>query len=202
MTILLSQGHDTTSAAICWALYLLGRHPDVQVKRTHNRKGNYWTKSCQKVCLISYTIAVICWTLFLLGLHPDVQVKRTHNRKGNYWTKSYRLVCLMLRNVDNLISNTCYKFPLTYSTNFRWNRKWLKRFSIRFPIIIHCKFTYCQSQPHKYSRIPFIGINWDGESTGYADNPDNWNFLLKMGYIVSLQFGCYYLQYVPASKPF
>jgi hypothetical protein len=29
--ILPSQGHDTTSAAICWAFFLLGRHPDVQV---------------------------------------------------------------------------------------------------------------------------------------------------------------------------
>jgi cytochrome P450 len=38
--ILLSQGHDTTSAAICWALFLLGIHLDVQVKGTHNRKGN------------------------------------------------------------------------------------------------------------------------------------------------------------------
>jgi hypothetical protein len=26
-----SQGHDTTTAAICFALYLLGLHPEVQV---------------------------------------------------------------------------------------------------------------------------------------------------------------------------
>jgi len=28
------------------------------------------------------------------------------------------------------------------------------------------------------------------------------DFPLKTGYIGSLQFGCYYLQHVPASKPF
>ena len=28
------------------------------------------------------------------------------------------------------------------------------------------------------------------------------DFSLKIGYIGSLQFRCYYLQYVPASKPF
>jgi cytochrome P450 len=27
----LLQGHDTTSAGICWALLLLGSHPDIQV---------------------------------------------------------------------------------------------------------------------------------------------------------------------------
>lgn len=26
-----SQGHDTTSAGMCWALFLLGLHPDIQV---------------------------------------------------------------------------------------------------------------------------------------------------------------------------
>jgi len=28
------------------------------------------------------------------------------------------------------------------------------------------------------------------------------DFSLKMGYIGGLEFGCYYLQYEPASKPF
>jgi hypothetical protein len=28
------------------------------------------------------------------------------------------------------------------------------------------------------------------------------DFFLKIGYIGNLKFGCYYLQYVPASKPF
>jgi hypothetical protein len=30
--ILFLQGHDTTSAAICWTLYLLGLHTDIQVR--------------------------------------------------------------------------------------------------------------------------------------------------------------------------
>jgi hypothetical protein len=31
----------------------------------------------------------------------------------------------------------------------------------------------------KYSRIPLIRINWDGEPSVYAENPDNLIFLLK-----------------------
>jgi cytochrome P450 len=27
----LPQGHDTTSAGMCWSVFLLGLHPDVQV---------------------------------------------------------------------------------------------------------------------------------------------------------------------------
>jgi hypothetical protein len=50
-----------------------------------------------------------------------------------------------------------------------------------------------------YSGTPLIRINWDGESSGYAEYPDNWGVSLKTG---SLKFGCYCLRYVPASKPF
>jgi hypothetical protein len=49
------------------------------------------------------------------------------------------------------------------------------------------------------SRTPLIR---KGETSGYAGYPDNWNFLCKIRYIGSLQFGCYCVQYVPASKPF
>ena len=52
------------------------------------------------------------------------------------------------------------------------------------------------------SRTPLIRINWDAEQSGYAENPVNWIFPLKIGYIGGLKFGCYYLQYAPASKPF
>jgi hypothetical protein len=38
MTILLSQGHDTTSAAVCWTLFLLGLHHDVQVTEIHKKE--------------------------------------------------------------------------------------------------------------------------------------------------------------------
>jgi hypothetical protein len=30
-----------------------------------------------------------------------------------------------------------------------------------------------------YSRTPLIRINWDGDPSGYAENPDNWIFLGK-----------------------
>jgi len=32
---------------------------------------------------------------------------------------------------------------------------------------------------HKYSRTPIIRIDWDGEPSRYAENPDNWIFLCK-----------------------
>jgi len=28
-----------------------------------------------------------------------------------------------------------------------------------------------------YSKTPLIRFNWDGEPSGYAENPDYWNFL-------------------------
>ena len=34
MSLFPSQGHDTTAAAISWAIYFIGRHPDVQ-RRLH-----------------------------------------------------------------------------------------------------------------------------------------------------------------------
>jgi hypothetical protein len=36
----------------------------------------------------------------------------------------------------------------------------------------------CASQ-HNYSRTPLLRINWDGEPSGYAENPDNWIFVSK-----------------------
>jgi hypothetical protein len=50
-------------------------------------------------------------------------------------------------------------------------------------------------------RIPHIRINWDVEASEFSENPNNWIFYWK-GYTGSLKFGCYYLQYVPASTPF
>jgi hypothetical protein len=31
----------------------------------------------------------------------------------------------------------------------------------------------------KYSRTPLIRTNWDGEASGFAENPDNWIFIRK-----------------------
>jgi hypothetical protein len=68
----------------------------------------------------------------------------------------------------------------------------------------HC--VSCKAEPEhlnsKYSRTPLIRINWDGEPSGHANNPDNWIFYLKIGFTLSLHFGCYCLLYVPASKTF
>jgi len=61
----------------------------------------------------------------------------------------------------------------------------------------HCNGTGLRN----YSTAPCIRINWDGDSSWYAENTDNWIFSLKIGHIASLKSGFYYLQYVPASKP-
>ena len=43
------------------------------------------------------------------------------------------------------------------------------------------------SLPHKqYSKTPLIRINWDGEPSGHAENPDNWIFLWKQATLVVL----------------
>ena len=47
----------------------------------------------------------------------------------------------------------------------------------------------------KYSRTPLIRINWDGEPSAYAKKSRQLDFSVKLGYIVILNFGCYYLQY-------
>jgi len=36
-----------------------------------------------------------------------------------------------------------------------------------------------QRYSHFCSRIPLTRINWDGEQSGYAENPDDWIFLWK-----------------------
>jgi hypothetical protein len=30
-----------------------------------------------------------------------------------------------------------------------------------------------------YSGTPLIWVNWDGEPSGYEENPDNWIFVFK-----------------------
>ena len=33
--------------------------------------------------------------------------------------------------------------------------------------------------PYHYSKTPPVRIYWDGDQSGYAENPDNWIFLRK-----------------------
>jgi len=47
----------------------------------------------------------------------------------------------------------------------------------------------------KHSTTLLFRINLESESSECAENPVNWIFLRQ------LEFSCYYLQYVPASKP-
>ena len=32
-------------------------------------------------------------------------------------------------------------------------------------------------RPSHYSKTPLVRINWEGDPSGYAENPGNWNFL-------------------------
>ena len=41
----------------------------------------------------------------------------------------------------------------------------------------------------EYSRTPVIRINLDDDPSGYAENSDNFDFSLKIGYIGSLEMG-------------
>jgi hypothetical protein len=68
--------------------------------------------------------------------------------------------------------------------------------------ILNFKRFVSLNDTYKYSRTPRVQINPDVEPSGYAENPDYWIFSLQIGYIGSLQFSRYYLQYVPTSKPF
>jgi len=61
---------------------------------------------------------------------------------------------------------------------------------------------YFAGNNETHSRTPLIRVNWDGKPSGYAENPDNWIFYLNMCYIDSMEFGCYYLHYVPVSELF
>jgi len=45
---------------------------------------------------------------------------------------------------------------------------------------VYLVFRYCRNmgkKENKYSITPLIRINWDGEPSGHAENPNNWTFL-------------------------
>jgi hypothetical protein len=44
-------------------------------------------------------------------------------------------------------------------------------------VVLRCRLQVLPR--HKYSRTPLIRFNWDEESFGYAENPDNWIFIRK-----------------------
>jgi hypothetical protein len=56
-----------------------------------------------------------------------------------------------------------------------------------------------------YSRTPLIRIDWDGEASGYAENPDNWTFLWKYStltvWISAVTIYIMYLRLSPGSNP-
>jgi len=41
----------------------------------------------------------------------------------------------------------------------------------------HIQSTNARDKNIQYSTTPCIQIKWDGEPSGYAENPDNWTFL-------------------------
>jgi hypothetical protein len=45
--------------------------------------------------------------------------------------------------------------------------------------MIRTKFIQASTSVWNFSRTSLIRINWNGEASGYAENPDKWNFLSK-----------------------
>jgi hypothetical protein len=45
-----------------------------------------------------------------------------------------------------------------------------------------------------YTSTPLIQIKWDGEPSGYVENPYNFNFSLKIGYFANLKSKKQFLQ--------
>jgi hypothetical protein len=39
------------------------------------------------------------------------------------------------------------------------------------------KFVVDKAEYLEHSKTPILRINWDGEPSGYAENPDNWIFI-------------------------
>ena len=50
---------------------------------------------------------------------------------------------------------------------------------VHFVGVIKKVFDNTRIHGMEFSKTPIIRINWDGEPSGYAENPDNWIFLRK-----------------------
>jgi len=81
------------------------------------------------------------------------------------------------------------------------SQTFISLFASHLPTFLCATSEWTQLIVNNYNRAPIIRINWDCEPSGYAENPENLIFF-KTDYNGSLNFGCYYLQYVPASEPF
>ena len=84
--------------------------------------------------------------------------------------------CLQCR-FTNKGALLCFCSVLCYPRILVNINKWVKfNYSIFWLPLRHCAlmFDVC-----KYSRTPLIRINWNGEPSGYAENGDNWIFLLQ-----------------------
>ena len=49
-------------------------------------------------------------------------------------------------------------------------------------------YIYIYIYIYDISNLRINQINWDGEPSGYAENPENWGFSLKIGFIASLKW--------------
>jgi len=128
-------------------------------------------------------------------------------------------LCAFFWVIPRLLNSVCRRFGTLFL--FHLNRQVVEE---RIYLSMKMKQTECsETSAHKiqtpgnypegnvqqnrimleYSRTPNISINWDGEPFEHAENLDNFFSLkIRVCYIGSLEFSCYYLQYVPASKPF
>jgi len=73
---IIPQGHDTTAAGITWALYLLGRYPEIQEKvyeEVNAFFGKVIVKYCRRLLLV---ISFLIW--FLPVMYKNRQAKAAH----------------------------------------------------------------------------------------------------------------------------
>ena len=90
---------------------------------------------------------------------------------------------LLSQKQTNKEAKICFGQKKTNLWNFYRTRRFLARLAnihlfVPVPSWMQSVFAL-QRYSHFYSRNPLIRINWDGGLSVYAENPDNWIFLLK-----------------------
>lgn len=54
------QGHDTTAAAMNWAVHLLGSHPEIQRKAQQELDEIFGASTCVSYYAVNYTVIMLC----------------------------------------------------------------------------------------------------------------------------------------------
>jgi hypothetical protein len=155
--------------------------------------------------------------IFQSILHALLTYLLTHSMEQNHSWEANRF--LAVQEMPSILWNPkvqyrIYKCLPTVRTTSQFNPIHAPSHFLKIYLNIILPFTPGSSKrslslrfPHQnsvtyYSITPLIQNNWDGEIPGYVENPYICIFLWILTRFVSLKFRCYYLQYIPASKPF